>query len=80
MRKLLMERSWQELRVECHHLRGTGGSYGYNKLSDLAAAAEDTIPAAGSPRAESFPATKQAIESLVAEIDSILTEGKLADY
>jgi HPt (histidine-containing phosphotransfer) domain-containing protein len=76
MRRLLSERNWFELKVECHHLRGTGGSYGFEELSLLAARAEDAIPTGEIRKAENFPQAKQAVEALISGIDGILTDSK----
>src|SRR5690349_8635670 len=43
LRKLLVERNWEELRAECGHLAASGDSFGFSNLTDLAIAAQESI-------------------------------------
>lgn len=73
MRKELVQRNWQVLRTECRQLKGSGDTFGFHELTVLASRAEQAIPESGASKAVVIPAAKQALDSLIAEMDAILT-------
>lgn len=71
MRKLLVERSWNELRLECAHLKNTAAGFGLPDIAEMAGAIESTIPASGVGPATTLPETRKAAEILFITIDSL---------
>lgn len=74
LRKLLVERNWEELRLECGQLASSGETFGFQKLTDLAVAARETIPPGKVARAATPLRAKETTEALIANIDFILLE------
>ena len=72
MRKLYAERDWQELRLECQHLRNSAASFGFPSLADMAARAEGSIPEGEVSRARVPSEARQAAEDLFGAIDGVL--------
>lgn len=72
MRKFLAERSWNELRLECAHMKNTAAGFGLPDISEMAAAVESTIPATGVGQATTLPETRKSAEILFVTIDSLL--------
>lgn len=77
MRKMLLERNWSELRNEARQIREGGEGFGFSNLTELAAAAERTIPENGASRMRPIPEARQAVESLLIAIDLILAEASV---
>lgn len=78
MRKQLLERHWQDLVVECRQLRESGDTFGFERIKNLAQAAEATLPKGEVLRARPLPTARQAVEALITEIDDILTEHSIS--
>src|SRR4051794_10822399 len=74
LRKLLIERNWEDLRNECHHLATSGETFGFLNLSHLAIAARESIPLGKVSRAATPLHAKDTIELLVAAVDSVLMD------
>jgi hypothetical protein len=74
LRKLLVERSWEELRSECGQLAASGETFGFDNITDLAIAAQFTIPAGKVSRAATPLRAKETAESLINAVDAILIE------
>jgi len=74
LRKLIVERNWEELRAECSQLAISGETFGFQNLTDLAQAAQDSIPQGKVPRAATPLRAKETTEALLTAIDSILIE------
>lgn len=72
MRKELVDRNWNGIRSECRQLRGSGDSFGFPEITQLALDAEKTIPEGDVSRARNLPETRQAVERLITAIDMIL--------
>jgi hypothetical protein len=77
MRKMLLERNWSELRNEARQIREGGEGFGFPHLTELAAAAERSIPETGASRLRPIPEARQAVESLLIAIDLILAEASV---
>lgn len=77
MRRMLLERNWMELRNEARQLREAGEGFGFAQLTELAAAAERTIPENGASRLRPLPEARQAVESLLIAIDLILADASV---
>ena len=75
IRKDLAERNWHILKTECRQLK-SGKSFGFAELTRLAGKAEELIPdeTSASSRSVSNPVARQAVESLIIEIDNILIQ------
>jgi HPt (histidine-containing phosphotransfer) domain-containing protein len=74
IRKQMAEREWPELRMECHQLRGSGEAFGFSKLTELAAKAEEAIPATASVTVRALSTeARHAVEALVRAIDEVLS-------
>jgi HPt (histidine-containing phosphotransfer) domain-containing protein len=69
IRTLLGSSSWDELRIECHRIKGSGASYGFPRLTELSTMAERQIIEGSARRAE-------CIEELLAAMEKILKERK----
>jgi hypothetical protein len=74
LRKLLVERNWEELRSECGQLAASGETFGFNSLTDLAFAAQESIPLGKVSRAATPLRAKETTENLIAAVDGILME------
>lgn len=74
LRKLLIERNWEELRVECGQLATSGETFGFPKLTHLALAAQSAIPLGKVSRAATPLRAKETSESLIAAVDAILMD------
>lgn len=64
VRSALDRQSWDELRRLAHQLKGAGGGYGFDPITDSAARLEAAIL-----RAESEAAIRQVAEELVDRCD-----------
>lgn len=73
IRRDLLERNWQQLRVECQHLRESAEGFGFLDLVKNAERAESTIPQGNIPKAKILPGARQAFEHLTSVIDDLLT-------
>jgi hypothetical protein len=78
MRRMLLERNWSELRNEVRQIREGGEGFGFTHLTELAAAAERTIPENGASRLRPLPQARQSVESLMIAIDLVLAEASVA--
>jgi len=74
LRKELVDRNWPTLRTECRQLRGSGESFGFPELTELAVRAETLIPEGERSRAKGIPEARDAVETLIIKIDRILIE------
>jgi hypothetical protein len=74
LRKLTVERNWEELRVECGHLAMSGETFGFENITHLAMIAQSTIPSGRVSRAATPAHAKEATESLIGAVDAILME------
>ena len=72
MRRLLAERDWSELRLECQHLGNSAGSFGFPELSEQALTVERAIPEGTVPNARMIPEAKRGAEVLFKTIDQVL--------
>ncbi len=72
LRRLIIERSWEDLRNECNQLATSGDTFGFNSITLLAQAAKTTIPEGRILRATTPIHAKEAVEALVSEIDRVL--------
>ncbi len=72
LRKLLVERNWEELRLECSQVAVGGETFGFAELKSLAAEAQKAIPAGRVLRAQTPLFAKENTEALIARIDSVL--------
>ncbi|MGZ3707717.1 MAG: Hpt domain-containing protein, partial [Bdellovibrionota bacterium] len=73
LRRLAVERNWEELRDELHQLGTTSDNYGFTSLTEMALAASEAIPAGRISRAAHFPQARLAVETLITQIDDVLT-------
>jgi hypothetical protein len=74
LRKLLVERNWEELRTECGQLAVSGETFGFENITQLSVAVQATIPPGKVPRAATPLRAKETAETLITAIDSILIE------
>jgi hypothetical protein len=74
LRKLLVERSWEELRTECGQLAVSGETFGFSHITQLAIAAQNAIPLGKVSRATTPLRAKENTETLIAAVDAILME------
>ncbi len=74
LRRLLVERNWEDLRIECAQLAASGETFGFQRLTLLAIAAQETIPTGRISRAATPLRAKESTETLITAIDSILVE------
>jgi HPt (histidine-containing phosphotransfer) domain-containing protein len=74
LRRLLVERNWEELRQECSQLANSGENFGFPNLTFLAEAAQDSIPAGKVPRAATPLRAKETTEALIVAVDGVLME------
>ena len=74
LRKHLVERNWEDLRIECGQLAASGETFGFERLTYLAIAAQNSIPLGKVSRAATPLHAKQNSEMLIAAVDSILME------
>ena len=74
LRRLLVERNWEELRTECGQLAASGETFGFENLTFLANAAQKAIPEGKLSRAFTPFYAKETTETLISAIDSILIE------
>ena len=74
LRKLLVERNWEDLRAECSQLASSGENFGFQTLTALAQNAQNSIPTGKISRASTPVRAKESTEALIAAIDSILIE------
>lgn len=74
LRKLFVERNWEELRNECGQLANSGVTFGFEHLTELAIAAQEAIPIGKVSKAATPLYAKETAEALITTIDSILIE------
>ncbi len=74
LRKLIVERNWEELRIECGQLANSGETFGFENLTSLAISTQDAIPLGKVSRAATPTHAKEMAESLITAIDAILIE------
>jgi len=74
LRKLIIDRSWEDLRNECHQLANSGESFGFPHLTLLAKAAYQAIPQGKLSRATTPAQAKASLETLINAIDSTLID------
>lgn len=73
LRKLLIERNWEELRTEYTQLAVSGVTFGFSSITQLADSAQATLPPGRISRALTPLHAKERTEALISEIDSLLT-------
>jgi HPt (histidine-containing phosphotransfer) domain-containing protein len=69
-----LEKNWVALREECHQLKVSSESFDFPSISNLAATAAAGIPEGEVSKLRPLPEARRAVESLIAEIDSVLAE------
>lgn len=74
LRKLLVERNWEDLRLECGQLAASGETFGFHSITHLAIAAQESIPQGKISRAATPSRAKETSEALIAAVDSVLIE------
>ncbi len=74
LRKLLVERNWEDLRGECYQLAMSGETFGFQNLTSLAQIAQCSIPEGKVARAATPIRAKETTEALITAIDFILIE------
>lgn len=74
LRKLLVERNWEDLRTECAQLAMSGETFGFHTITHLAIAAQESIPTGRTSRAATPAHAKANSEALIAAVDSVLIE------
>jgi hypothetical protein len=74
LRKLLIDRNWEELRAECSQLAASGENFGFDGLTQLAIAAQESIPRGKVSRAATPIHAKENAEALITAADTILME------
>ena len=77
MRRGLVERDWPILKAECKSISGSGKTFGFSQLSELAVQVDHLIPEGDVSRAKGIPQAKKAVENLILAIDSILIENQV---
>ncbi len=77
LRKLLVERKWEELRSECVQLSQSGQTFGFDRLTRLAQATLEAIPPGKVSRATTPLLAKENAEHLITAVDSILIEEQI---
>lgn len=77
LRRLLVERNWEELRSECEHLAVTGETFGFRDLTDLAMETHNMMPPGRISRAATPLRAKERAESLITAVDALLVERSL---
>lgn len=73
-RGLLAERQFEELRRHAHRLKGTGGSYGFPAISELAAVLERAATLGDGDTAN---ATVEQLERYLAEVIVLGPDGRI---
>ena len=74
LRKLLVERTWEDLRAECAQLAMSGENFGFRNITELAVAVQNSIPAGRVSRAATPLRAKETTELLIGAIDAILMD------
>jgi hypothetical protein len=74
MRKQLLNRDWDALRVECAHLGGTGKSFGLHNIAEFAESATREIPPAPVSKLLSLPEARNAVEHLIMTIEIVISD------
>ena len=74
LRKLVIDRNWEDLRTECYQLANTGDNFGFPELTSLAESAYKAIPQGKISRATTPLHAKKMVENLINTIDSTLIE------
>jgi len=74
LRKLLIERNWEDLRSECGQLANSGETFGFQNITSLALVAQESIPAGRVSRAATPAHAKESTEALIGAIDETLIE------
>ncbi len=74
LRKLIVERKWEELRLECGQLAVSSSTFGFENLKSLACMAQESIPVGKISRPAAPVHAKKNVETLIATIDSILMD------
>jgi hypothetical protein len=80
LRKLIIERNWEQLREECLALSLSGDTFGFQDVAALASQVQRSIPAGKIPRAATPSRGKEYAESLVSNIESILVENSTLQH
>ena len=78
LRRELIERNWPVLKAECRSIGGTGTTFGFERLSNLATKVDQLIPDGDVSRAQTIPDARHAVEELIVAIDSVLSEHQIS--
>lgn len=74
LRKLVIERNWDDLKSECSQLATSGETFGFDNLTHLAVATQDAFPKGKVSRAATPTEAKEMAETLISAIDAVLIE------
>jgi hypothetical protein len=74
MRRQLLDRNWDALRVECEHLEGTGKVFGLNTIAEFAENAKREIPSGHVSSLLTLPSARNAVEHLIMTIEIVLSD------
>lgn len=74
LRKLLVERNWEDLRNECGQLASSGETFGFPGLTQLAVSVQNSIPQGKIPRAATPTSARENTEALITAVDDVLIE------
>ncbi len=77
LRRLLIERNWEELRTECAQVANSGETFGFKTVTTLAHVAQKSIPNRKISKAATPTHTKEAAEVLIHAIDTVLIENSV---
>ena len=69
MRRFLSDREWNQLRIECMHLKNTAASFDFQEIARLALDTENSIPRDAHSSALHLPEARQKAETLFSEIE-----------
>ena len=72
LRRFLIERNWEDFRLECGQLAASGNTFGFENLTLLALAAQSAIPEGRLSRAFTPTHARETTETLISAIDAIL--------
>ncbi len=78
LRKLVIDRNWEELRSECGQLAHSGEVFGFRKLTHLAHTTQTAIPSGKLFRATTPGSAKESAEALISEADRILIDNRVS--
>ncbi len=77
LRRLLIERKWDDLKLECYQLALSGENFGFDQITSLSMEVYQSIPNKKLSRAATPLLTREITENLIAAIDSLLIENHI---